>query len=86
MAHPFTHISERQPKPFGLTWRERLFRLIGEGVTASSNRHEFPYLQIHICWSLMDGSVLLSARAMHKCCVRLHSSSGGRQTVKNRIT
>lgn len=89
MAHPFSHISEREPEPFGLTWREMLFRLPGGGVTATSNRHGSPSLQIHICWSPMDGSVrslLVNARAMRKCCVRLHSSSGGRQTVKYRIT
>lgn len=34
----------------------------------------------------MDLFVLVNARAMHKCCVRLHSRSGGRQTVKCRIT
>lgn len=84
MAHPFTHISRRQSKPFGLTWSERLFRLTGEGVTATSNRHEFPSLLIHLCWSLMNGSVhslLGNARAINKCCVKLHSSSGDRQTV-----
>lgn len=84
MAHPFTPISGRQSKPFGLTWSERLLRLTGEGVTATSNRPEFPSLQIHRCWSLMYGSVhslLGNARAMNKCCVRLHSSSGDRQTV-----
>lgn len=48
MAHPSTGISEGEQEPFDLTWRGRLFKLTGDGVTATSNKHESCSLRIQL--------------------------------------